>query len=80
VAEGIETDAVLERLAVLGCDTGQGYVISRPVPADQLTGRLLADLESVSSSPGVGVARAAPRSISRPIHASAPKRSRSSTR
>jgi diguanylate cyclase (GGDEF)-like protein len=40
VAEGIETEAVLERLAELGAETGQGYVISRPLPADELTVQL----------------------------------------
>ncbi len=50
VAEGIETAAVLDRLASLGCDTGQGYVISRPLPADQLTLLLLNDLDLVSSN------------------------------
>ncbi|HEY3758198.1 MAG TPA: bifunctional diguanylate cyclase/phosphodiesterase [Solirubrobacteraceae bacterium] len=37
VAEGIETAAVCERLAAMGCDTGQGYLISRPAPAEELT-------------------------------------------
>jgi diguanylate cyclase (GGDEF)-like protein len=37
VAEGIETTDVCERLAAMGCDTGQGYLISRPAPAEQLT-------------------------------------------
>ncbi len=58
VAEGIETDAVLDRLAELGCDTGQGYVISRPLSADELTERLLADLRLVSSNGGFAVAGA----------------------
>jgi diguanylate cyclase (GGDEF)-like protein len=57
VAEGIETEAVLDRLAALGCDTGQGYVISRPLPADQLTLLLLNDLELVSSNGGFVVTR-----------------------
>lgn len=34
VAEGIESEAVWARLAELGCDTAQGYVISTPIPAD----------------------------------------------
>ncbi len=38
VAEGVEDLEVLERLRDLGCDIIQGYVISRPVPADQLDG------------------------------------------
>jgi diguanylate cyclase (GGDEF)-like protein len=37
VAEGIETEAVLHHLISLGCDTGQGYLILRPQPADALT-------------------------------------------
>ena len=35
VAEGVESQAIWERLAVLGCDVAQGYVISKPMPADQ---------------------------------------------
>jgi diguanylate cyclase (GGDEF)-like protein len=37
VAEGVEDQAVLDRLTALGCDAAQGYLISRPVPADELT-------------------------------------------
>ena len=37
VAEGIETAEVCERLAEMGCDIGQGYLISRPAPAAELT-------------------------------------------
>jgi len=33
VAEGIETLATLELLALLGCDRAQGYFTGRPVPA-----------------------------------------------
>ncbi|MFS0757630.1 GGDEF domain-containing protein [Noviherbaspirillum sp. 1P10PC] len=32
-AEGVETDAVWKRLAALGCDVAQGYLISMPMPA-----------------------------------------------
>jgi diguanylate cyclase (GGDEF)-like protein len=35
VAEGVESQAVWERLAALGCDIAQGYLISRPMPAQQ---------------------------------------------
>jgi EAL domain-containing protein (putative c-di-GMP-specific phosphodiesterase class I) len=35
VAEGVETQSVARRLAVLGCDFAQGYLISKPLPADQ---------------------------------------------
>jgi EAL domain-containing protein (putative c-di-GMP-specific phosphodiesterase class I) len=37
VAEGVESEEVLSRLVALGCDMAQGYCLSRPVPADQLT-------------------------------------------
>lgn len=34
VAEGIETDALAQTLAALGCCYGQGYLYARPLPAD----------------------------------------------
>jgi diguanylate cyclase (GGDEF)-like protein len=37
VAEGVEDREALEQLARLGCDVAQGYVISRPVPAGELS-------------------------------------------
>jgi diguanylate cyclase (GGDEF)-like protein/PAS domain S-box-containing protein len=36
LAEGIETEAQLEVLARLGCDTGQGYLFARPLPGDSV--------------------------------------------
>src|SRR6185369_5044704 len=36
VAEGVETMATWSALRDMGCDVAQGYVISRPLPADQL--------------------------------------------
>ena len=44
VAEGVETREQLEFLGMLGCDVMQGYHISRPVPASQITAMLEADL------------------------------------
>jgi diguanylate cyclase (GGDEF)-like protein len=38
IAEGVETDAVLDRLTQLGCDEAQGYLISKPVAPDALEG------------------------------------------
>ncbi|WP_354157530.1 EAL domain-containing protein [Arthrobacter sp. UYCu512] len=35
-AEGVERQTQLTILQELGCDTAQGYLISRPLPADQL--------------------------------------------
>jgi diguanylate cyclase len=40
VAEGVEDTATLERLAAMGCDESQGYLHGRPVPAEELAGRL----------------------------------------
>ena len=45
VAEGVETDGEVAVLRELGCPYGQGYLFSRPVPAEQaawLIGRRLA--------------------------------------
>lgn len=35
IAEGIETKDQLDLLVAAGCDYGQGYLFSKPVPADQ---------------------------------------------
>ena len=36
VAEGVEDTATLDALDLAGCDTVQGFLLSRPVPADEL--------------------------------------------
>jgi len=36
LAEGVETPAQLERVAALGCDLYQGYLMSRPISADHV--------------------------------------------
>jgi EAL domain-containing protein (putative c-di-GMP-specific phosphodiesterase class I) len=36
VAEGVEDEGALRILASLGCDVAQGFLLSRPVPADQI--------------------------------------------
>ena len=36
VAEGVETEAIWNRLTSLGCNIAQGYFLSRPVPPDEL--------------------------------------------
>jgi len=35
-AEGVESENILSQLETLGCDVAQGYLISRPLPADEL--------------------------------------------
>ncbi|KDR95704.1 PAS domain S-box-containing protein/diguanylate cyclase (GGDEF) domain-containing protein [Peptoclostridium litorale DSM 5388] len=41
VAEGIETKRQLEFLREIGCDTAQGYLFSRPVPAAEIENMLI---------------------------------------
>jgi len=43
IAEGIETAEQLSQLRDLGCEYGQGYYFSRPVPAEE-AGQLIAEL------------------------------------
>ena len=40
VAEGVESNETLQRLALLGCDTAQGFIISEPLSFDQLSALL----------------------------------------
>ncbi len=42
VAEGVETEECLDFLARIGCDMAQGYLISKPIPAEPFE-RLLQD-------------------------------------
>jgi len=37
VAEGVEGQAVLDALIEIGCDMAQGYYLSRPLAADDVT-------------------------------------------
>lgn len=40
VAEGVETPEAWRLLVAMGCDFAQGYLISRPLPADEVVSRL----------------------------------------
>jgi diguanylate cyclase len=46
VAEGVESAEAWRQLVILGCDVAQGYYLSRPVPAAELTAWLRARRES----------------------------------
>jgi EAL domain-containing protein (putative c-di-GMP-specific phosphodiesterase class I) len=58
IAEGIESDLIIQKLLELGCYRGQGYLISRPVPASELSemlreGSVAASiLRTVDQTPG----------------------------
>jgi EAL domain-containing protein (putative c-di-GMP-specific phosphodiesterase class I) len=59
VAEGVETDDALNLLLLMGCDQGQGYHWSRPVPADELTA-WLSNRHRSAAAPQTGPFPAAP--------------------
>jgi diguanylate cyclase (GGDEF)-like protein len=66
IAEGIETEDQARALRKLGCPLGQGYLYSRPLPADAMTALLLGDAQStpagacerIHSRSGVSATRA----------------------
>jgi diguanylate cyclase (GGDEF)-like protein len=62
VAEGVETDDVLETLREAGCDVAQGYLLARPVPGDKLNRWLGARATDRRPRPG---GKRRPRPISR---------------
>jgi len=37
IAEGVQSQETLDRLRELGCDAAQGYFVSQPIPADEIT-------------------------------------------
>jgi EAL domain-containing protein (putative c-di-GMP-specific phosphodiesterase class I) len=58
VAEGIETREVWEQLVGLGCDFGQGYLVSPPMPIDEFLPWLV---RRVNRGPGQSTAHDAAR-------------------
>ncbi len=43
-AEGVEDTATLQALVEMGCDAAQGFVISRPVPEEELANLIGQDM------------------------------------
>ncbi len=55
VAEGIETPAHLARLRAAGCDIGQGHLLGRPLPGDQIVSTIHALRSSWVPDPSADV-------------------------
>ncbi len=53
VAEGVESERVLQLLREVGCDVAQGYHLSRPLPAEECERWIRARLASAGSYPSV---------------------------
>jgi len=51
IAEGVETEAQLERLVKCGCPAFQGYLFARPLPLDEFE-RFLRDAAERTDAPG----------------------------
>ena len=52
LAEGVETEGSLAFLREWGCDSYQGYLCSRPVPADEFVALLRAQAEPAATEQG----------------------------
>jgi len=52
VAEGVESELTLGLLAEIGCDVGQGFLFSRPLPYERLDAWFAAQTETVSTPTG----------------------------
>ena len=48
IAEGVETEAQRQVLLAAGCDYGQGYLFSRPIPASEFTQQYLQSRSVIS--------------------------------
>ncbi len=62
IAEGVESEAQADLLRQMGCDEMQGYLISRPVPFEQMSG-LLEKARCVESSGTPAGVRGFPKSV-----------------
>ncbi|GIF65758.1 bifunctional diguanylate cyclase/phosphodiesterase [Asanoa ishikariensis] len=52
VAEGVESELTLELLQDIGCEVGQGFLFSRPLPYERLEAWFSAQTESESTAAG----------------------------
>jgi EAL domain-containing protein (putative c-di-GMP-specific phosphodiesterase class I) len=52
IAEGVESDAQLASIDMLGCDLAQGYLFAHPASPDQVT-QQLSDQRQGSKTPAV---------------------------
>jgi diguanylate cyclase (GGDEF)-like protein len=57
VAEGVETPEVWRRLSDLGCETAQGYLLTRPLPAVDFTAWMAERAVAVGPATGVSIGR-----------------------
>ena len=57
VAEGVENKETLERLRRMGCDQIQGYYLSRPLPADEITAWFAQSNWGLSAFPNAAASR-----------------------
>ena len=55
IAEGIETNSQLEALKALNCESGQGYLLSRPMTADELLNFLRASVDAPIPAPAFDI-------------------------
>ena len=54
IAEGVETEGQLAFLSAIGCDEVQGYLFSRPVPADDMASLLSGQTQLLRLPAGAG--------------------------
>jgi EAL domain-containing protein (putative c-di-GMP-specific phosphodiesterase class I) len=52
IAEGVESELTLSLLSDVGCDLGQGFLFSRPLPYDRLEAWLAAQTDPEQSAKG----------------------------
>jgi EAL domain-containing protein (putative c-di-GMP-specific phosphodiesterase class I) len=52
VAEGVESELTLELLQDIGCEVGQGFLFSRPLPYERLEAWFSAQTEADSTAAG----------------------------